>query len=311
METRANYVWVGAITLVLLALVAAFTIWIAKLDQGRRDSYDIYFRQSVDGLNKGAAVSYAGVPAGQVAQIEVWPNDPSVVRVRVSVDHKIPILQGTTATIQGSFTGLSTIQLSGGRRGAPPITAPGPDGEPVIPPLRSGLGELLSSAPILMDRLTELTDRLMTLFSQPNQRAISGILANANVITGNLAKASPQLVKTLADLDTTLVQANQTLADFQKVADNANKALDPNGDSVVHHMNDTLKSAQAAADSLHAIVADTRPAAHQLSQTTLPEAEQALRELKATSRSLRDLTERINEQGLGAVGGQKLPEYRP
>ena len=99
METRANFVWVGAATLVLLVLVAGFTVWIAKLGQGSRDAYDIYFRQSVDGLTRGAEVSYAGVAAGQVTQIEVWPQDPSVVRVRIAVNQKIPILQGTTATI--------------------------------------------------------------------------------------------------------------------------------------------------------------------------------------------------------------------
>ena len=211
METRANFVWVGAATLVLLVLVACFTVWIAKLGQGSRDDYDIYFRQSVDGLTRGAEVSYAGVAAGQVTQIEVWPQDPSVVRVRIAVNQKIPILQGTTATIQGSFTGLSTIQLSGGRNGAPPITAPGPDGEPVIPPMRSGLGALLTSAPILMDHLTTLTARLNDVFSPQNQRAISGILANTNQFTGNLAKASPQLGKTLAALKPEFEQQKEEL----------------------------------------------------------------------------------------------------
>lgn len=34
METRANHIWVGAITLVLLALVAGFVIWISRLSEG-------------------------------------------------------------------------------------------------------------------------------------------------------------------------------------------------------------------------------------------------------------------------------------
>ena len=311
METRANYVWVGVATLVLLALVAGFTVWIARLGRGERDTYDIYFLQSVDGLSRGAEVSYAGVPAGQVSQIEVWPRDPSVVRVRISLDPKIPILQGTTASIQGSFTGLSTIQLSGGKNGAAPITAAGPDGEPVIPPMRTGIGALLTSAPILMDHLTSLTERLNMVFSAQNQRAISGILANTNQFTGNLAKASPQLGKTLADLDATLLQATQTLAEFQKIAAAANNVGDANSRSLVHQLAATLKSAQAAADSLHATLGDAGPAARQFSQSTLPEAEVELRDLKAATRALRDLTERIDEQGIGAVGGQKLPEYHP
>ncbi len=145
METRANHVWVGAVTLLLLAVLAAFIIWLAKLGEGEQHSYDIYFKQSVDGLAKGTAVSYAGVPAGQIKDIELWPKDPNFVRVRVAVDEKIPILQGTTATIQGSFTGVSNIQLNGGVRGAPPIQEPGPDGVPVIPTKTGGLGALLNS----------------------------------------------------------------------------------------------------------------------------------------------------------------------
>lgn len=311
METRANYVWVGVATLALLALLAAVAVWIARLDRGVRDNYDIYFRQSVDGLGRGSEVSYAGVPAGQVTQIEVWPQDPSVVRVRVSLDHRIPILAGTIATIQGSFTGLSTVQLSGGARGAPAITAPGPDGEPEIPTRRSGLGELLTSAPVLMDRLTKLTEQLMEVFSPQNQRAITGILANTNRLTGNLAAASPQVGKALTDLDATLAQAKDTLAEFQKVAANANHALDPNGHSLARQLGDTLKSAQAASDALHATLEDARPAARQLSQSTLPEAEATIRELKATTRALRELTEQVQNRGVAAVGGQNLPEYHP
>ena len=112
METRANHVWVGAVTLALIALVAAFVLWITRVGEGDQQPYDIFFKQSVDGLAKGAQVTFAGVPAGQIDKIELWPRDPSFVRVRIKVDKKIPVLQGTTATIQGSFTGVSSLLTS-------------------------------------------------------------------------------------------------------------------------------------------------------------------------------------------------------
>ena len=34
METRANHVWVGAVTLLLLAALALAIVWIARLGQG-------------------------------------------------------------------------------------------------------------------------------------------------------------------------------------------------------------------------------------------------------------------------------------
>jgi phospholipid/cholesterol/gamma-HCH transport system substrate-binding protein len=133
METRANHIWVGVVTLVLLGLAAGFALWLAHLSRHERKPYDIFFRQSVDGLAKGTPVNYKGVPAGQITEIELSPDDPSVVRVRINIDREVPILQGTTATIQGSFTGVSNIQLAGGKTGQPAITAPGPNGVPVIP----------------------------------------------------------------------------------------------------------------------------------------------------------------------------------
>jgi phospholipid/cholesterol/gamma-HCH transport system substrate-binding protein len=312
METRANHVWVGAVTLLLLAALAAFIIWLAKLGEGEQHSYDIYFKQSVDGLAKGTAVSYAGVPAGQIKDIELWPKDPNFVRVRVAVDDKIPILQGTTATIQGSFTGVSNIQLNGGVRGAPPIKEPGPDGAPVIPTKTGGLGALLNNAPLLLERLTALTERLTLLLSDQNQASISNILANTDKMTGNLANAAPQVERTLAELQITLRQATTTLATFEKVGNSANTLLGEDGTSLAVQLRQTLKSAQGAVDELKGTLGDARPAARQLSETTLPAAEATLRDLRAATRALRNVTEKIDDEGAGSLlGGPKLPEYKP
>lgn len=312
METRANHVWVGAVTLLLLAGLAAFIIWLAKLGEGEQHNYDIYFKQSVDGLTKGTAVSYAGVPAGQIKDIELWPKDPNFVRVRVSVDDKIPILQGTTATIQGSFTGVSNIQLNGGVRGAPPIKEPGPDGAPVIPTKTGGLGALLNNAPLLLERLTALTERLTLLLSDQNQASISNILANTDKLTSSLANASPQVERTLAELQITLRQATAALATFEKVGNSANTLLGEDGTSLAAQLRQTLKSAQGAVDELKGTLGDARPAARQLSQSTLPAAEATLRDLRAATRALRNVTEKVDDQGAGSLlGGPKLPEYKP
>src|SRR5690349_12143167 len=113
METRANYVLVGAVSLALLALLAAFVIWLAQLGTANRKEYDLFFPQSVGGLANGSQVTFKGVDAGQVSEIELWDKDPKFVRVRVSLDDDIPVLQGTTASISASFTGVSTVSLSG------------------------------------------------------------------------------------------------------------------------------------------------------------------------------------------------------
>jgi phospholipid/cholesterol/gamma-HCH transport system substrate-binding protein len=313
METRANHVWVGAVTLALLAMVAAFVIWIAQLGQGDQRRFDIFFKQSVDGLSQGSKVSYAGVPVGKIEEIELWKKDPGFVRVRIGVKKDVPITIGTTATIQGSFTGPSDIQLDGAIKGAPPITEPGPEGVPVIPTKQGALGALLSNAPLLLERLATLTDRLNVLLSDDNQKAIKGILANTDRMTGDLADATPQVKSTLAQLQITLKQGAATLARFEGVAGKADQMLGENGNDLAKDLRQTLQSAKAAADQLQGTLSDARPAARQLSTSTLPEAEAAIRDLRATARSLRAVTEKIDEQGAGALvgGGGKLPDYKP
>ncbi|QDM41564.1 MULTISPECIES: MlaD family protein [Bacteria] len=320
METRANNVWVGAVTLALLAALALFFVWLAGLNKGEQNEYDIFFKQSVAGLAKGSQVSFAGVPSGQVDTIELWPTDPGFVRVRIKVDEQTPILVGTTATIQGSFTGVSTILLDGARRGAPAITCTGtglgktacPEGVPVIPTKPGGLGELLANAPLLLERLATLTERLTMLLSDRNQASIAGILDNTNQMTADLSQATPQVQRTLAELQVTLREASGALNQFETVLGSTDRLLNQEGQSLAAQMRETLKSAGAAADALTATANDARPATRQLSESTLPAAEATLRDLRETSRALRAVTEKIETQGAGGlIGGQKLPDYDP
>lgn len=312
METRANHIWVGAVTLALMAALAAFVLWIARLNEGAQSEYDIFFKQSVDGLAKGSEVAYAGVPVGQISQIELWPQDPSFVRVRVKIDKKVPITVGTTATIQGSFTGVSDIQLEGAVKNAPGLTEPGPEGVPVIPTKRGGLGELLSNAPLLMERLATLTENLNQMLSEENRRSITGILRNTDKMTADISAATPEVRRTLVDLQGTLAQATQTLAAFQGVATKADTLLGSEGNSLAIQLRQTLASAQRSMDQLDKTMLHAQPALDQVSQRTLPAAEAAIRDLRATSRALRNVTEKIEEQGAGALlKGQKLPDYKP
>ena len=96
METRSNYIMVGAVTVALLAGVLLFIVWLAGLSNKSTKCFDIYFGHGVGGLNKGSNVSFSGVPVGQVGKISLLPNRPEFVWVRIEVDDQTPVLQGTT-----------------------------------------------------------------------------------------------------------------------------------------------------------------------------------------------------------------------
>jgi phospholipid/cholesterol/gamma-HCH transport system substrate-binding protein len=315
METRANNLWVGAVTLALLAMLAAFIVWIARLNEGAQDEYDIFYNQSVSGLANGSQVTFAGVPVGQVTEIALAKDNPEFVRVRVKVKDDVPILVGTQATIQASFTGVSTILLDGARKGAPPITCETtacPEDRPVIPPGRGGFGEIVANAPLLLERLATLTEQLNLILGPENQKEMAGILRNSNRLTAGLADATPELTQNLKDFQVTMREFNDTLNAVERLADNTNGLVGKEGEPLAAELRATLKSANAALASLSATLEDTRPAVRQLRTNTLPNAEATLQDLRATSRSLRSITEKLESEGAGAlVGGKSLPDYKP
>ena len=312
METRANHVWVGAVSLVLLAALAVFIVWLAGWGASDRKQYDIFFPQAVEGLTEGSQVSFAGVPVGKVDDMNLWEKDPQFVQVRISVDNEVPILRGTTATVLGSFTGVSTIQLDGARRGQPPITRPGRDGVPEIQPKAGGLGAILSSAPQLLENLSNLTERLTEVLNPRNQRSIEGILANTDRMTGELADAAPKIEAVLGELELTLAQATETLDQFETTLGSTDRLLNRDGASTMQELRRTLTAARGAAEALEVAMNDVRPAARQMSESTLPAAEAALRDLRKTTAALREVTESLETGGAGSLlGGQKLPDYKP
>jgi phospholipid/cholesterol/gamma-HCH transport system substrate-binding protein len=311
METRSNHILVGGVVLALIAAVLAFIIWLSQVSGEENKQYDIFFRQAVDGLARGSAVSFSGVPVGTVQQIALEPKTPEFVRVRIEVRTDTPILQGTTATIEGvGFTGVSQIQLDGAVRGAPPITQAGPYGVPVIPAKPGGFAALLNSAPELLNRVSTLTERLTELLSDRNQNTISDILENVETMSQNLADRSPEIAATLAEARIAIRQAGNAADRFGQVAGSADRLLNEEGRPVVRDLRNTIQAAEESMANLNATISDARPGVQALTKQTIPEVGQLVRDLRATTESLRSVTERLDREGaLSILNGQKLPDY--
>ncbi len=318
METRSNHVLVGAVVLILLAVLAIFTVWIARLGGAKTHEYDIFFKQSVDGLATGSTVTYSGVPTGQVKKIALWKPDPQFVRVRVSLNEDTPILQGTTATIQGSFTGTSTVALDGARKGAPPIVCPErpdptqcPYGVPVIPTKQGGIGAILNSAPQLLERLSTLTERLTGLLTDRNQASIAGILDNTNRLTDALADRGPEIAATLAQTRIAIQQAGDAAQSIGKLADTTNGVLAEDVKPTLANLNQTIAAAKQSAETLNSAIQDARPGLQTFSKQTIPEANRLVRDLRVTATALSSIADKVDQGGAGSlIGQQKLPDYK-
>lgn len=319
METRSNHMLVGGVVLALLVALVVFIIWMSRLTSEEQRQYDIFFQQSVDGLARGAAVTFSGVPVGQVESIQLIPENPEFVRVRIQVRGTTPVLEGTTATIQGvGFTGVSQIQLDGAVRGQPPIECPEdnpeacPYGVPVIPTKPGALGQLLNTAPELLERVSTLTERLTELLGDRNQASIAGILANTETMTRELAARSPEIAATLAEARIAVRQAGDAADRIGQLAGSAQQLVDRDGRPLVNDLRHSLRSAEQSMENLNAAIADARPGLQAFSNQTLPEVGQLVRDLRETNDSIQSITRRLDQQGVGGViGGERLPDYRP
>jgi phospholipid/cholesterol/gamma-HCH transport system substrate-binding protein len=227
------------------------------------------------------------------------------------VKEETPVLQGTTATLEGvGFTGVSQIQLDGAARGAPPITQDGPYGVPVIPTKPGALGQLLNSAPELLERVSTLTARLTELLSDRNQASIAGILDNVERISGSLAERSPEIAAALAEARVAIRQAGEATERFSRLADTTNQMLNEDGKPLIRDLRRTVQSADQSMKSLDAMLNDARPGVQALTKQTLPEVGQLVRDLRESTAALRSITTKIDQQGATSIlGSPKLPDY--
>ena len=312
METRSNYVMVGAVTVALLVGTLLFIVWLAGLSTTTKKCYDIYF-PAVGGIAKGSNVSFSGVPVGQVTKISLLPNRPEFVWVRVEVDQQTPVLEGTTAEIHSiSLAGANEIQLNGAQRGKAAIDNVGPQGCPVIPASTGGLSALLNSAPELLGRIQSLTERLTELLSDKNQNSIADILENIDRTSKTLADRAPQMADTMNQIQIAARNAGLAANNVATLANNTNGLITQQGRPAVENLNKTIISAREAADNLNGMITDARPGVQNFTKETLPEANKLVRDLRQLSSSLEAVTGRVNQQGIGgALGPAKLPDYNP
>lgn len=309
METRSNQVLVGSVVLVLIAATALFLVWLSGATAGGVKSYDIFFKQSVDGLAKGTAVTFSGVPSGQITDIALWKDNPQFVRVRIQVKNDTPILQGTKAKIAAiGFTGVSQITLDGAVKGAPPITDPGPAGVPIIPAIPSGIAALLNQAPELLDRVSTLTERVGELLNDDNQNSLKGILKSVDKLSSSLADRGPEIAATLAETKVAIQQAGNAAEKFGKLADTVNGQSGP----LITNLNATISSANSSMKTLDATLKDARPGVQSFSKQTLPEVAGLVRDLRVMAQSLSAVAAKIDQGGATSlISSPKLPDYKP
>ncbi|MEZ2330874.1 MlaD family protein [Mesorhizobium sp. RCC_202] len=115
METRANYVIVGIFTLGAILAAFAFVFWTAAIgDKGETTMLRVRIPGSASGLSRGSLVLFNGVRVGDVKNVYIDGDDPTVAIADTEVASWTPITKSTQADL--GLTGLSgqaNIELKG------------------------------------------------------------------------------------------------------------------------------------------------------------------------------------------------------
>ncbi len=247
METRANYVLIGAFTLVGILAALGFFLWLAKVEVDRQYAYyDILF-DSVSGLGEAGDVRYNGLPVGQVTRLSLDEDDPSKVRVRIEIGAEVPIKEDTIATLElQGVTGVSYVSLSGGTPGSRLLREASDQRIPVIASQPSAVQTIFEGIPAVMNEAVALLKNLNEVAGSENRDAVNRMLGNLERASGNLDQA----LKDFSTLSADLSAASATIAGFTS-------RLDGVADAAVTTLNttdDTLKTARAALEKAQPMI---------------------------------------------------------
>jgi len=206
MNNRVNYTFVGILVLIGFGLMLGFTYWMIKPSaEDKTKIYNIFFDESVLGLNIDAPVKYRGISVGKVISLKISEADTEQVQVQVKILKSTPIKESTVArlTAQG-ITGLTYINLSLGEMSAPKLRKKEGETCPTIKTIPSFFDNIEQSLGSVSMQLSKTLEGTQKLLNEKNQKEIAIILKNS-------ASLSAKLNKILDD---------KTIVNIQKTAEN-------------------------------------------------------------------------------------------
>jgi phospholipid/cholesterol/gamma-HCH transport system substrate-binding protein len=288
METKANYVAVGAFVLACVIGLVVTILWLAGVQYSQEYAYyQANFKGPVTGLGKGTVTRYNGIDVGRITNLEFDPSDPSRVIVTLQVQPNLNIRQDSTASIESQgLTGGTYVEISGGTATAPLLVAQGDQRYPVIRTSQSTFAQLEQTAPQVVAKLNVAASRLNDLLNDDNRRAIGHILANLDETTEVIARRS-------ADIDATIANANKTMANL----DQASQDIKP----TLAHLDVTVQKYGKVADDADAFI----------NGDGLAQLSDLIGEARRLVGSLDQLSDQLNRQPTKLLFGDRRKGYEP
>ena len=302
METRANYIIVGAFTLLIVAGSLLFVLWTAKNSQGDMRTYEIIFEQSVSGLSTGSSVLLEGVKVGQVTSIKVSSEKPGDIIVLASIAADAPIRADSVASLEPQgITGVSAVAVASGSAGSPLLKPP--KGEIArIPSRLSRLQAIMNSLPAIVTSLDSMAVNANKFFSNDNAESLHTILLSLAETSQSVARNRESLEKALVGFG----EAGETLA-------SAGKRLDKmiaSGQTVVDKdLRNALNAVERAGGQLDTVMKTIGPGMTRFSRESVDELQILLVESRRLVANLARIAGMIESDPRRFFLGNPVPEF--
>lgn len=304
MENKAHAMAAGIFVVLMTVLLLALASWLTR-ETGVRDTYEISTSQTVTGLQEQAPVRFRGVDVGKVSAITFDPKVQGNVLIRIQVDHEAPLTRGTFATLsfQG-VTGLAFVQLDD--TGQQPTRLQPDDDHPPRIPLKPGLlAKLEEKGEVIVDRVSDVAQKLAQVLNDDNQRRLSQMLTNLGQAADSANQLAQRMDTTVKQrLDPALAEAVPTMKSVQRSADEIGRTAADFGatarrlnakDGPIDRLAEGTQALSHAADSFNSA---TLPRLNRVTE----DAGRAVRQLGRTMNNIND-----NPQSLIFGSGKATP----
>ena len=307
METKANYVLIGAFTIAISVFLLLFGLWAAKYSTDRNwQIYHVVFNEPVTGLTEGSLVQYNGIAVGTVETLSLAPQDPRRVVARVKVQADAPVKVDTRAKLSVTgLTGSTFIQLTGGSPEAPPLAPRDKDDIPVILTEASALQNIADTANRLVARLDEV-------LSDENVERIAQTLENVEGMTGAIAGQREDLAMLIVNARRASEQLNVTVDTANRAIAGVDRELVQKLPGLVANLEATLAKMDSAAGGADRILSENRTAINSFANDGLAQLGPTLGELRLLVRDLRRISDRFDSNPTRYLLGRDSPkEFDP
>ncbi len=228
METKANYVLIGAATVIGAVVIMLFAMWISTGEFRRGfNEYDVVFDDPVRGLTEGGEVRFNGIKVGEVESLRIDPDNTNRVIARIRVSTDVPVKADSEAQLEPiGLTGVTLIQLSSGSADAEllrPGVFAGP--RPRIQGRGSQIDVIVARGEEVALRASEAMAAVRDLLTDENIARVTRIVQNLEAVSDELAAQNSvidesgdaareitvlarQMQRDLAELDQVITQIN-------------------------------------------------------------------------------------------------------